>query len=117
VENHGTPIPALIRLVASGGQIAVQMPSNHSHFTHQTIVGLARTEPFRSALGGWVREVPVLNIERYAEMLFECGTENITVFEKIYPHVLENADAMADWTSGTALVPYFGRLPDHLIAA
>jgi trans-aconitate 2-methyltransferase len=28
--------------------------------------------------------------------------------------VLENADALADWTSGTALVPYFERLPADL---
>jgi trans-aconitate 2-methyltransferase len=28
----------------------------------------------------------------------------------VYPHVLENADAIVDWISGTALVPYFERL-------
>jgi trans-aconitate 2-methyltransferase len=32
----------------------------------------------------------------------------------VYPHLLENAEALADWTSGTALVPYFERLePDQ----
>ena len=35
------------------------------------------------------------------------------VFEKIYPHVLENAEAIVDWISGTALVPYFERLGGH----
>jgi trans-aconitate 2-methyltransferase len=28
----------------------------------------------------------------------------------VYPHVLENADSIVDWISGTALVPYFERL-------
>ena len=35
------------------------------------------------------------------------------VFEKIYAHVLEDADAVVEWISGTALVPYFERLGDH----
>jgi trans-aconitate 2-methyltransferase len=35
-------------------------------------------------------------------------------FEKVYPHLLENADALAEWTSGTVMVPYFERLPDPL---
>lgn len=117
VEDHEWLIPSLIGLVRKGGQLVVQMPSNFSHFTHQTIVEMAQTEPFRTALDGWVRVPPVLSIERYAEILFECGAEDITVMEKIYPHVLENADAMADWTSGTALVPYFERLDAETKAA
>lgn len=110
VEDHEWLIPSLMGLVRKGGQIVVQMPSNFSHFTHQTIMEMARSEPYRTALNGWVRVPPVLSIERYAEILFDGGAEDITVMEKIYPHVLENADAMADWTSGTALVPYFERL-------
>ena len=42
------------------------------------------------------------------------GAEEIVVFEKIYPHILENADAIAEWTSGTLLVPYMERLPESL---
>jgi trans-aconitate 2-methyltransferase len=33
--------------------------------------------------------------------------------EKVYAHVLENADAIVEWVSGTALVPYFERLGSH----
>ena len=33
------------------------------------------------------------------------------VFEKIYPHVLADADAMLEWAKGTALLPYLERLP------
>ena len=114
VPNHEGLIPSLIALLRPGGQIAVQMPSNESHFTHKTVRALAGEEPYRSALGGFQRLAPLLDIERYAEILFEQGGEAINVFEKIYPHVLENADAMADWTTGTALVPYFERLPADL---
>ena len=114
LDNHAALIPRLLSLVSSGGQIAVQMPSNHNHPSHQFILQIAREEPFQSALGGWVRLSPVLGIEAYAEMLYQHGASDITIFEKVYPHVLENADALAEWTSGTALVPYFERLTEPL---
>jgi len=70
-------------------------------------------EPFVSQLKGWYREAPVLSIEEYAELLFQEDAQDIVVFEKIYPHVLENADAIVDWVSGTALLPYFDRLGEQ----
>ena len=36
------------------------------------------------------------------------------MLEKVYPHVLTNADALADWTSGTLLVPYLERLQGEM---
>jgi trans-aconitate 2-methyltransferase len=57
-----------------------------------------------------VRYAPVLPIDRYAQILFDAGAEQIVVFEKVYAHVLEDADAVVEWVSGTALVPYFERL-------
>src|ERR1051325_1083836 len=114
VDDHASLIPRLFGLVRAGGQLAVQLPSNHGHATHTLITEVAGEEPFRQGLGGWARQSPVLSIDAYAELLYRAGAEGIVVFEKIYPHVLESADAMADWTSGTALVPYFERLPEEL---
>jgi trans-aconitate 2-methyltransferase len=114
VNDHPILIPRLLALLDHGGQIAVQLPSNHHHPTHTLILEIAGQEPFRSALGGWLRRPPVLPAEAYAELLYQNGAQEITVFEKIYPHILANADALADWTSGTALVPYFERLGSDL---
>jgi trans-aconitate 2-methyltransferase len=114
VENHDTLIPRLLSHLRPGGQLAVQIPSNHNHVTHRLITEIAGEEPFRSALGGWTRKSEVLGIEQYADLLYEHGGQDITVFEKVYPHLLADADALADWTSGTALVPYFSRLGEDL---
>lgn len=115
VDDHRTLIPRLVSLVRSGGQIAVQMPSNHGHFAHLALGQTAAEEPFQQALNSWTRQSPVLTIEDYAELLYASGTENITVTEKVYPHVLDNADAVLEWMSGTALVPYLERLPEALV--
>jgi trans-aconitate 2-methyltransferase len=116
VNDHPHLIPRLMGMVRPGGQIAVQLPSNHRHLSHVLLGEIASDDPFRAALHGWRREFPVLSIGKYAELLFKNGGENITVFEKIYPVILKDSDGMAEWTAGTALVPYMERLPEELHA-
>jgi len=112
-ENHAELIPSLYGNLSRGGQLAVQVPSNFSHISHQLIRETAGEEPFNSILNGFQRYPPVLSIDQYAQILFDCGAENIVVFEKVYAHVLEDSDAVVEWISGTACVPYFERLGEH----
>jgi trans-aconitate 2-methyltransferase len=112
-ENHAELIPYLYQRLNAAGQIAVQVPSNHNHISHQIYRETATEEPFKSILEGFQRYAPVLSIDEYARLLFNCGAENIVVFEKVYAHVLEDSDAVVEWISGTALVPYFERLGEH----
>ncbi len=114
LPDHAALIPRLLGLVRPGGRLAVQMPSNHGHVTHRLIAAIATEAPYAAALGGWTRPVPVLEVTAYADLLYAHGATEITVSGKVYPHVLADADALADWTSGTALVPYFERLPPDL---
>lgn len=111
--DHAELIPQLFARLNPGGQIAIQAPSNHNHISHQIYRETADEEKFKSILRGFQRIAPVLTIDEYAQILFECGAEKIVVFEKIYAHVLEDADAVVEWISGTALVPYFERLGEH----
>jgi trans-aconitate 2-methyltransferase len=112
-ENHAELIPNLYRTLNPGGQIAVQVPSNFSHISHQIIRETAGEEPFQSILQGFVRYAPVLPIDQYAQLLFDSGAENMIVFEKVYAHVLEDSEGVVEWISGTACVPYFERLGEH----
>jgi len=112
-ENHTELIPYLFDKLKPGGQIAVQIPSNHNHISHQIYRQTAEEDMFKFVLQGFQRIAPVLSIDNYARILFDCGAEEINVFEKIYPHVLENADVVVEWISGTALVPYFERIGEQ----
>lgn len=114
VEGHRSLVPRLFGMLRPGGQLVVQVPSNYTHPTHTIRDEVAAEEPFRDAAGGWTRRWPVLSIDEYADLLYAHGGTDIIVLEKIYPHVLEDADAAADWMSGTALVPYMERLPEEL---
>lgn len=117
VGDHASLFPRLFSMVTAGGQLAVQMPSNFDHPTHTLLDQIADEAPFREALAGitrWSRSRPVLGIERYAEILYGCGGADVVALEKVYPHVLESADALVDWMSGTALVPFMELLEDEL---
>lgn len=114
VEDHAALIPRLWGHLKPGGQLAVQIPSNHRHPSHTCIIAAAQEEPFRKALGGWTRHSPVLEIDQYAQLLYGCGATDFTVMEKVYPTWLPDAAAIAEWTKGTTLVPYFERLPQEL---
>jgi len=109
-ENHAELIPYLYDHLKPGGQIAIQVPSNHNHISHQIYRETAGEEMFKFILQGFQRFAPVLSIDDYARLFFRCGAEDILVFEKVYPHVLEDSDAVVEWIAGTALVPYFERL-------
>lgn len=114
VTNHRSLLPAIIKLLNEKGQLAVQVPSNHHHFTHRALADLAGLDPFREALQSWSREEWVLTTEEYAYILFSLGGSDITVYEKVYVHRLKDAEAVYEWTSGTALLRYLDRLPLHL---
>jgi trans-aconitate 2-methyltransferase len=80
----------------------VQMPSNHNHRAALIIAEVA----------GWRRESPLLPINEYAELLWKSGGRQISCFEKVYCHELENADAILEWVRGTALLPYLEKSGD-----
>jgi len=114
VNNHDALIPKLFSHIRKDGQLVVQIPSNHNHPSQALLATLAQEDPFKQALKGWARRSPVLSIDRYAELLFISGGSNVTVFEKVYPHVLNDADSIIEWIRGTALLPYLEGLPEKI---
>lgn len=113
-NNHKELFPRIISKIKSGGQLAVQIPSNHEFIVHRLLGKVAETEPYKEAYNSWKREYTVLKIEDYAEILFNNKGKEITVFEKVFPHVLKDAEAVYNWASGTAMIPYVEKLPDDL---
>ncbi len=114
VPDHETLLPGIIAHIRPGGQLLVQMPDQNHNITNLLLAELAQKSPYAEAYQGWNRASHVLNIDRYAEILFECGGKSMQVFEKVYPLILKDTDALVTWVSGTALLPYLERLPEPL---
>lgn len=116
VPDHETLFPRIMTKIKPGGQLLVQMPSQHHNITNHLLNELATQGPFASVFAGWNRLSPVLELDHYAQLLFENGSKSMQVFEKIYPLILKDVDELLTWVSGTALIPYLERLPESLKA-
>lgn len=118
VPDHAGVLAQWVAALAPGGQLAVQLPANPDHPSHQSSVAVAHTEPFLSAMGGDPPPDPVavnvLGPEQYAELLFELGLTEQHVRLQVYPHVLPSSQHVVEWTKGTSLTRFFARLPDEL---
>jgi trans-aconitate 2-methyltransferase len=114
IDNHDELLARLTGALSPGGQLAVQMPANHDHPSHLVAERVAAEEPFRAALGGYVRRTAVLAPERYAQLLHRLGYGSQHVRLHVYLHVLPEAGAVVDWVKGTLLTDYRRRLPDRV---
>jgi trans-aconitate 2-methyltransferase len=114
VPDHRALLPRLTRLLAAGGQLAVQVPANHDHASHVVAAELAGEEPYARELGGYVRTSPVLAPETYAELLYALGYRRQHVRLQVYPLELAAADEVVEWVKGSLLSDYRERLPEHL---
>lgn len=118
VPDHPRVLAQWVAALAAGGQLAVQVPANPEHPSHQSSVAVAHTEPFLSAMGGEPPpdpvDVNVLRPEQYAELLFDLGLAEQHVRLQVYPHVLPSSGDVVEWTKGTSLTRFFSRLPDEL---
>ncbi|MBK6561578.1 methyltransferase domain-containing protein [Candidatus Amarobacter glycogenicus] len=114
LDGHEALIPKIAAHVAPGGQLAFQVPANADHPSHLVAHSVAREEPYATALGGYVRDWPVLPPERYAEILDRLGFRDLTVRLEVYGHHLESSGGVVEWVKGTLLTDYQKRMPAGL---
>ncbi len=111
VDNHQHLFSMMIGCLKENGQLLIQLPAQNKNITNQLLWDLAAEEPFKTAFNNWNLLSPVLDTAAYADLLFYNGSKSMNVFEKIYPLVLTDTDALYNWVSGTALIPYIEKLP------
>ena len=111
--NHKELFPSIWSHLRPNGQLLVQMPKNQDHASHRLAVEIA-TDLWPETFAHLQKshKSRVLEIEEYAELLFASGAHDINCFCKVYPHVLENSDAIVEWVKGTLLVPFREKLND-----
>jgi len=114
VPDHAALFTRLAAMLAADGELAVQMPANFDHASHLVATEVAREQPFAGALGGYVRVVPVLAPEHYAELLHDLGFVAQHVRLQVYAHTLASTGDVVEWVKGSLLTDYAVRLPDAL---
>jgi trans-aconitate 2-methyltransferase len=114
VAAHEELLPRLAGALRGPGQLAIQVPANHAHPSHQAVAEVAAESPFREALRGFVRQVPVLAPEVYAAQLEQLGFAEQNVRLQVYAHRLASRDELVEWVKGTVLTAYRERLSADL---
>lgn len=110
VNEHEVLFPQLMALLNTGGQLAIQMPVQKENILNQILAELVTEEPYASYLNNWNRDSPVLSMDDYAQVLFDHGLSNIQIFQKVYPIIAQDHEALYNFISGTSLIPYLDRL-------
>jgi len=116
LPDHPALLARLAGFLARGGELAVQVPANQHHASHTTAADVAGEEPFRSALGGWRRESPVLSPEAYEQALADAGLASACAEECVFEHLLDSRGDVIEWVKGTTLLAYETRLAPELYA-
>jgi trans-aconitate 2-methyltransferase len=114
LPDHPALFARLTGALAPEGQLAVQVPANFDHVSHALAAEIAREPPFREALGGVDRQIPVLAPEAYATLLHALGYRRQKVCLQVYGHVLASRGDVVEWVKGTLLTDYQRRLPEAL---
>lgn len=118
VPDHAAVLARWIDALTPGGQLAVQVPANDDHPSHQSSALVARREPFLSAMGGEPPPDPiaanVLAPEEYATLLHALGCDGPRVRMQVYPHVFPSPEFVIEWTKGSSLTRFFSVLPAEL---
>ena len=105
LPDHERLFPHLLRQVAPGGTLAVQMPINFESPAHRAVREVA-------ASPGWARRWPVDgagprvgSAESYYRLLAKEGPPP-EIWQTEYVHVLPDAASILEWLKGTTLRPY-----------
>lgn len=114
IAGHRAYLPRVLDLVAAGGELAVQMPSNPG--TPFTECAEEAAAALSGPLGGFVHRSPVEPPEVYAELLArDPRVKHSQVGAWYYPQLHDSVDGLVAFAEGGLLSAYRGRLgPEDL---
>jgi trans-aconitate 2-methyltransferase len=110
VPNHEKEIPRLFGLVRRGGALAFQMPTR-TDLWFDVLQKLMNSPLWRNQFRPASSDFYSHELPFYYGMLAKAS-RRIDLWDTKYFHVLPSAEAVVDWTKGTALRPLLDRLSD-----
>ena len=113
VPDHERVLPALLRQLAPGGRLAVQMPDNLQEPAHRLMREVAGAGPWADRLAGIerLRDTPH-PADWYFRVLREAGA-SVDIWRTTYHHQLAGGmRAVVEWFKGSALRPFLKPLSE-----
>jgi len=111
LPDHQTLFPHLFSLVAEGGVMAVQMPSNAEAPFQYLMHEVARDGGWYDQLEPHLRPDPVAEPGFYYDLLGPLA-RGLELWETIYLQALEGHNPIVDWVKGSRLRPLLAALEE-----
>ncbi|CAB3779925.1 Trans-aconitate 2-methyltransferase [Paraburkholderia ultramafica] len=109
VPDHERLFPSLVKKLAPGGSLAVQMPDNLDEPAHRLLREIAAHGPWAHKLKGVERTMRYDAGWYYGLLKPLCA--RVDVWRTVYHHPLAGgADAVVEWFKGSALRPFLAGL-------
>ena len=108
VPGQESEVPRLIGLVSPGGAFAFQIPAGAGEWT-KALREVAESREWRDRLEEKVLDLHTHELDFYYGLLAPRSI-SVDLWETCYIHVLPSAEAVVEWTQGTALRPVLQRL-------
>ena len=116
VGDHEHLLPRLLRLLAPGGVLAVQMPDNRDEATHRAMRELAAHPLYAPLIGdGQKLRTELLGLAGYYDLLAPLG--DVDLWRTAYQHPMASPARIVEWVRGTGLKPFVDRLSPALQAS
>jgi trans-aconitate 2-methyltransferase len=118
VLDHAALMPRLMRHVAPGGNLAVQMPDNLEEPAHRRMRQVAGAGPWRDKLSGAAGARAERQGPAWYYDLLRPHAARVDVWRTTYHHVLTGGtDAVVEWFKGSGLRPFLAPLDPTETAA
>ena len=112
VDDHAAVFPKLLKHVAPGGALAIQMPGNYDAPAHRIMRELAASPLWRDRFPtGGIREWHVHDLATYYDILAPAAAA-VDIWQTEYLHILADSAAIVEWYKGTGLRPFLDALAD-----
>jgi len=105
LDGHDRIFPRLMSQLEANGVLALQMPRNFDAPSHVLLRETADAGPWADAVAHLKRPKPVAEPGDYYALLAPHASL-LDIWETEYLQALDGEDAVFQWVSGTALVPY-----------
>ncbi len=109
VGDHPALLPQLMKHVAPGGALAIQMPGNFGAPAHEIMREMAGSIAWRDHFASGVREWHVHDLAKYYDILAPHAA-TLDLWATEYVHLMENAEGIVQWYKGTGLRPFLDTL-------
>jgi trans-aconitate 2-methyltransferase len=113
IPDHATLFPALLRKLAPGGALAIQMPDNLEGAAHRLMRETAAQGPWEAKLANAAAARATLEGADWYYDLLRPASSRVDIWRTTYYHSLtEGATGVVEWFKGSGLRPYLQPLDD-----